>query len=83
MPRMGSYSKPVLKRMTDTMPFGEFKGHTVEYILNRKPSYIIWLDDEKVVDVDPNILMEAENRDMEEYDLSNWNYWGISMGDED
>lgn len=66
MSRMGTVSKPVLNEMTDTMPFGEFKGQTVRYILDHRPSYIVWLDSEEVAIVNPKIVEEATELDFSE-----------------
>lgn len=43
------------------MPFGKFKGKTIEFILDCEPWYISWLNEKTDLDFDHKILDEAEN----------------------
>jgi len=46
-----------LTSLSDLMPFGQYKGETMEWILENDPSYILWLEDK--VDMDVSIVDRA------------------------
>ena len=43
----------------DTLAFGKHKGKTVRWIVDNNPEYIIWLDEESVVEFPEDILETA------------------------
>lgn len=45
--------------------FGKFKRLTLAQILVREPSYILWLDREKVLVVPPDVLKAAKEEEQE------------------
>lgn len=76
-------SKPVLKNKTDVLTFGKYKGMTVRYILDVDPSYILWLDEEKICSISQSILDNATDEDLnqqlDEMDFGlpdPWDMWG-------
>lgn len=58
-------AKQSLTKYTDVLTFGKFKGHTVRYILDHEPGYIIWLEDNKAANVSLDIYEMAEDLEWE------------------
>lgn len=57
---MGSRTIPELTSNYYVLKFGKYKGHTVAWILQNNPSYIIWLAHKELVKVNPKIYTAAQ-----------------------
>lgn len=62
---MSRSQKETLFRQTVTdreyvMPFGQYKGLTIDTILFRRPQYLVWLVNNTDFDLDHKLLEEAE-----------------------
>lgn len=55
--------RQVVTGYQDILTFGKFKGKTVRWIANEEPSYIIWLDEEKIVTFPDEVLDNAISDD--------------------
>lgn len=53
--------KQVIKNKLDILEFGKFKGKTVRHIIEHEPSYILWLNEEKIVEFPQDVLDKAED----------------------
>jgi hypothetical protein len=60
-------AKQEIKAYSDVLQFGKHRGHTVEWVLDHAPGYIIWLV-ENGWTVDGWIILDAEMMEYEEYD---------------
>ena len=58
----------------DIITFGKYKGKTVDWIAANDPSYIIWLNDEQVVDFPAEIVEAAIMDDMNNNPPEEW-FW--------
>jgi hypothetical protein len=47
------------------MPFGKYKGHTLDDISDLDPGYIVWLADENVLKIEVEFLDAVRWDDME------------------
>lgn len=47
------------------MPFGKYKGRTLDDISDNDPSYIMWLADENVLKIERRFLDAVRQDDME------------------
>lgn len=64
-------NKISLTKYTDVLTFGKYKGHTVKWIMRVQPSYLCWLHDEEIANVDWEILNEAMSEELEDA-LDDW-----------
>ena len=46
------------------MSFGKYKGKKLDEILTEDPSYIIWLDENKIIEVSEELLISALSNTM-------------------
>lgn len=58
--RIVSKYKPL--RLSDTMPFGKYKGEQIEDLIYDEPNYIAWLYNEEVVEFDIYVIQELEEK---------------------
>ena len=58
----------------DIITFGKYKGKTIDWIAENDPSYIIWLNDEQVVDFPAEIVEAAIMDDMNNNPPEEW-FW--------
>ena len=63
-------SQTTIKYVTDVLTFGKHKGKSVEWVLNNEPGYIVWLEEEKICDIEQEIYNLAQ-----EFDEDNKNDW--------
>jgi hypothetical protein len=56
--------RQTVKSYDDVISFGKFKGKSFGYIAKVQPSYLCWLNDEKIVDM-PEDMVEAALNDSE------------------
>jgi broad specificity phosphatase PhoE len=49
--------------LEDSITFGKYKGKTFQEILEIQPSYILWLQEEKIIKFSQEILERAENEE--------------------
>lgn len=49
-------------RLSDTMKFGKHKGEEIEDLLYDDPSYLVWLVEEEVVELDSEVIEQMEQR---------------------
>lgn len=47
------------------MPFGKYKGQTLNQISDNDPGYVVWLADENVLKIDTKFLDAVRRDDME------------------
>jgi uncharacterized protein (DUF3820 family) len=67
---------------TDRLTFGKYKGKSIQYILDTEPGYIVWLEEENVLEMPEDIYQEAQELDYDEYrDLGSWYDWDIDISD--
>jgi len=64
--------RQIVTSYADVITFGKFKGKTIRWISQQEPSYIIWLDEEKIVQfldeiLDNAISDDANNSPPEDY----------------
>ncbi|MBX4206147.1 hypothetical protein KW795_03020, partial [Candidatus Microgenomates bacterium] len=57
--------------VNDVLTFGKHKGLTVDFVLESDPAYIVWLEEEKICEVEQEIYNLAQ-----ECDEENSNDWG-------
>lgn len=50
----------------DVFDFGKHKGKTVRWVLEKEPSYIIWLHENKICEVPEEIVEEAVDKGFED-----------------
>lgn len=53
------YRQEITKE-SEILLFGKFKHKTIQHVLRTEPSYILWLDEEKIVNFSREILTKAE-----------------------
>ena len=61
-------------RYEDVITFGKYKGKTIEWIAENDPSYIVWLNDEQIVDFPDEIVDAAIMDDMNNNPPEEW-FW--------
>jgi uncharacterized protein (DUF3820 family) len=49
-------------RLTDTMPFGKYKGQEIEDLLYEAPNYLAWCANEEIVQFDEEVIKQMEDR---------------------
>lgn len=52
-------AKQTIKDYSDVMPFGKYRGKTVEWIAEHDPAYILWLVENDIVLCDQEIYEAA------------------------
>jgi uncharacterized protein (DUF3820 family) len=57
------------------MPFGKYKGKTLDDISDDDPSYVVWLADEKVLKIKREFLDAVRQDDMESDMWSAFESW--------
>ena len=72
--------RQIIASRDDELTFGKHKGKSIYWILEHAPSYILWLNDEKIVQLPEEIVNEADMYSREEEDLDSW-YGGIDPYD--
>jgi hypothetical protein len=55
--------RQTVKSWNDKITFGEFNDKTFGHILQKRPSYIIWLDEEGIVELPRWMIDEATAKD--------------------
>lgn len=55
--------RQTIKAKTDLLTFGKHKGHSIEFVLATEPSYVLWLNENGVVEIPDSIVLEAEEND--------------------
>ena len=80
---MKSKTPSKIKARTDKLTFGKYKGYTIQYVLDTEPGYIVWLEEENVLEMPEDIYQEAQELDYDGYvDLESWYDWdGIDISD--
>lgn len=66
-----------IKAQSEILTFGKYKHKTVQHILRTDPSYILWLDQERIVSFPGDIISLAQDKldDMSNpYEEYNHNY---------
>jgi len=51
--------KQTIKKYSETIIFGKYKGKSFRYILKENPSYILWLDRENIVKMPSSLVNKA------------------------
>lgn len=66
----------------DVFEFGKFKGKSVRHVIENEPSYILWLDTEKIVKFSKEIIDNAEDNNHSDCgDLSDGDGWDGDVQD--
>lgn len=60
--------RQVITQQSDILLFGKYKNCTIQHVLRTDPSYILWLDAEKIVKFPREIVFEAEDKVDDEND---------------
>lgn len=74
--------RQIITQQSDILLFGKYKHCTIQHVLRTDPSYILWLDAEKIVKFPREIVFEAEDKvdDSESGDFDH-NYSSYYDGD--
>lgn len=56
-----------IRHKLDILTFGKHKGKTVRWVLEREPSYILWLHENKVCEIAEEIVEAATDSEIEDY----------------
>lgn len=75
--------KQVITQKSDVLLFGKYKYCTIQHVLQVDPSYILWLEFERVVKLPKEILFDAEDRIDAENDINDSFSLGYSYHDDD
>ena len=69
--------RQVIKSKDDVLTFGKYKDCTIEKVLNDEPEYILWLDDEGIVEFPFEIISIADGRynDADDTGVNVWRIW--------
>lgn len=51
-----------INQESEVLLFGKYKYMTVQHILRTDPSYILWLDEKKIVKFPGEIIAKAEDK---------------------
>ena len=54
-----------IKNWDDVLMFGKYKHKTIQWVFENNPSYILWLREENVCEVDEEIYDVSVLKDME------------------
>lgn len=69
--------KPKIENESYVLTFGKHKGKTVEWVLAHEPSYLVWLDDNKYVELSQELYNTAEEyaaEEDEDYGIDMWDF---------
>ena len=58
----------------DIFTFGKYKGKTVDWVAEHNPGYIVWLHENKVAEIDEEILDAAIMDDINNNPPEEW-FW--------
>lgn len=53
--------RQVMREESDVFTFGKYRDATVGYVLRKDAQYILWLDEQEIVDFSEEIVEDAEN----------------------
>lgn len=70
----GGY-RQIISSRDDELTFGKHKGKSIYWILEHEPGYILWLDDEKIVQFPVEIVNDADMYSREEDDFMDYEGW--------
>jgi hypothetical protein len=56
----------IMTDIYDKFDFGKHKGKTVRFVLENEPSYILWCDEQKVVEFSKSIIETAIDNDFDD-----------------
>lgn len=59
----------LIKNKLDTFGFGKHKGKTARWVIEHDPQYILWCDQQKIVDFSQEII-DAADDNYEPFDYS-------------
>lgn len=54
--------RQIITQQSEILTFGKYKLKTVQHILRKDPSYILWLHEEKIVKFPDEIIQLAEDK---------------------
>lgn len=78
-----NYRQKITKE-SEILLFGKFKHKTIQHILRNEPSYILWLQEEKIVKFPEEILEKALDLHEERNPFDDWeDYAEVHYGDRD
>ena len=64
-------------KVTDILTFGKYKGKNIDFVLGEEPSYLLWLDENEIVEFSDDIYNLAEKHDRDNNPLdSSWGWDG-------
>lgn len=55
-----AYKRPPITDRNWTMPFGKFKGYTIEYLMDAEPMYLKWCIDNEILTLSVSLQDEFE-----------------------
>jgi hypothetical protein len=58
------FAKPKPKGKEHIMTFGKYKGWTLWKILYNFPGYIVWLDENNVLAIEPELVEKAKSKNI-------------------
>lgn len=65
--------KYTITQQSEILTFGKHKHQTIQHILRTDPSYILWLDQENIVQFPSNIInLATDKMDDMRYEHSEW-----------
>lgn len=71
---IGQNSRSDFKHETDTISFGKHEGKSIRWLIEHDPSYVIWLNDEKIATFTPEMLDKAYDNDWDELSWGDLEY---------
>lgn len=78
-----SYRQEITKE-SEILLFRKFHHKTIQHILRTEPSYILWLNEEKIVKFSDEILEKASDLHEERNPFDDWeDYAEVHYGDRD
>ena len=54
-----------ITKKTYVLNFGKHKGHSIAFVIENDPGYILWLSEQEIVEFSDDILDEADLADDE------------------
>jgi hypothetical protein len=54
--------RQIIEKESEILLFGKHRYQTIQHVLREEPSYILWLQEEKIVKFTQEILDKAEDR---------------------
>lgn len=64
----------VVRHKLDVLDFGKHKDKTVRWVIEHDPSYIIWLNENKICEIPEEIVEEAQISDANQSPPEDW-FW--------